>query len=142
LWNAEEALDAAFDAGGDSGFLQFVAEQVLDARHKKFAGFAACFHGGVDLLEGNRIHVAEAEVFELAANLAHAQAVRDGRVDVERLSRDFLLAVGRQVFQGPHVVQPVGQLDHDDPDVVDHRQHHFFAGSRLGLLLWKKSRSC
>ncbi len=103
--------------------------------------FAARFHGGVNLLVGDRIHVAEAEVFEFAANLAHAEAVRDGSVDVERLAGDLLLALGREVLQRAHVVQAVGQLDEDDADVVDHGQHHlaqvfglgFFAGGEVDL---------
>ena len=41
LVDAVEALDAAFDAAGDAGFFQAVAEHAFDARHEGFAGFAA-----------------------------------------------------------------------------------------------------
>jgi hypothetical protein len=67
----------------------------------------------------------ETEVFQFAANLAHAETVRDGGIDFERLAGDFLLALGIEMFEGAHVVQPVGELDEDDADVVDHGQHHF-----------------
>ena len=39
-----------------------------------------------------------------------------------------------QVVQRPHVVQPVGQLDEDDPDVVHHRQQHLAEALGLPLL--------
>ena len=52
---------------------------------------------------------------------------------------DFLLAVGRQMLQGAHVMQAVGQLDEHHADVIHHRQHHlaqvfgllFFAGGEV-----------
>ena len=40
----------------------------------------------------------------------------------------------RQVGQRPHVVQPIGQLDQDDADVVDHREQHLAEVLRLPLL--------
>ena len=39
-----------------------------------------------------------------------------------------------QVAQGAHVVQPVGQLDQDDADVVHHRQQHLAEVLGLPLL--------
>jgi hypothetical protein len=40
----------------------------------------------------------------------------------------------RQVMQRPHVVQPVGQLDEDDADVVHHGEQHLAEVLRLPLL--------
>ena len=88
----------------------------------------------LNLLVADRIQIAEAEVFQLAANLAHAQAVRDGRIDLQRLFGDLLLAVRRQVLERAHVVQAVGQLDEDDADVVHHGEHHL--AQVFGLLLF------
>ena len=42
--------------------------------------------------------------------------------------------VFRQVAQRPHVVEPVGQLDEDHADVVDHRQEHLPEVLRLAFL--------
>jgi hypothetical protein len=111
LVDAVEALDAAFDAAGDAGFFQAVAEHALDARHEGFALFAAGLDGDADLLVSDGIDVLEPEVFQFAANFAHAEAVRDGSVDVERLAGDFLLALGIEMLEGAHVVQAVGELD-------------------------------
>ena len=54
---------------------------------------------------------------------------------------NFLLAIGRQVFERAHVVQAVGQFDEDDANVVDHGQHHLaqvfclllFAGGEINF---------
>ena len=44
----------------------------------------------------------------------------------------YLLVRG-QAVQRPHVVQPVRELDEDDPDVLGHREQHL--ADVLGLLL-------
>ena len=41
------------------------------------------------------------------------------------VSRDRLLPLGLQVFQGAHVVQPVGQFDQHHAHVTHHGQQHF-----------------
>ena len=58
---------------------------------------------------------------------------RERRVDLHRLAGDALLLLARQRVQGAHVVQPVGELDEDDADVLGHRQEHL--ADVLGLLL-------
>jgi hypothetical protein len=45
--------------------------------------------------------------------------------------RDLLLR--GQAVQRAHVVEPVGELDQDDPDVLGHREQHL--ADVLGLLL-------
>ena len=42
------------------------------------------------------------------------------------------------MVQRPHVVQPIGELDQDDADVVDHRQQHLAEVLRLALLARRK----
>ena len=59
--------------------------------------------------------------------------MRERREDVERLLRLLdLLLLGQRVERA-HVVEAVGQLDQDHPDVVGHRDHHLAVV--LGLLL-------
>ena len=99
-------------------------ERVFDAAQELLALDAAGFDGGGDLLEAHRIGVAEGQVFELAAHFAHAEAMGERGVDVEGLAGDGLLAVGLQVLEGAHVVQPVGQLDEHDAHIGDHGQQH------------------
>ncbi len=85
---------------------------------------AARLDGAQDLLVGVRLQVLEREVFEFAANLAHAEAVRDGRVDLDGLARDALAPLGAQVAERAHVVHAVGQLHHDDADILHHGEQH------------------
>ncbi len=75
----------------------------------------------------------ETQVLQLHAHGAHAQAMRDGCVDLECLAGDAP-ALGRgHGTEGAHVVQPVRELDHDDADVFHHRQHHLAEVLRLGF---------
>ena len=93
---------------------------MLDAGKKLLALFSTGGNCVADLFVRNRIKVSETQVFELAANFAHAKPVGDGTVNVQSLLRDFLLAIGRQMLERAHIVQAVGELDEDDPDVVHH----------------------
>ena len=60
----------------------------------------------------------------------------DGRVDVTGLLRDADPPVFGQMVQGAHVVQPVGELDEDDADIVNHRQQHL--AKTLGLAFFAR----
>ena len=103
-------------------------------RQESFARLAPRFDRIVHLLVSDGIDVAEPQVLQFAADLAHAQAVGDGGVDLERLLGDLLLSLGGQMFERAHVVQAVGQLDEHHADVVHHGQHHL--AQIFGLLLF------
>ena len=126
----------------DARLFQLVVDDPAASSHRKLlALLAARFDRFMHLLVADRIQIAESQVFQFAANFAHAQPVRDGRVNLQRLFGDLLLALRRQVLQRPHVVQAVGQLDQHDADVVHHGQHHLaqvfrlllFAGGKINL---------
>ena len=85
------------------------------------------------LAEALRIEGLEREVLELPLHLPDAEALGQRRVDLERLAGDALLLLGRQAVQRAHVVEPVRELDQDDPDVLGHREQHL--ADVLGLLL-------
>ena len=90
-------------------------------------------HHRLDLGVALRVQHREREVFELPLHVLDAEAVRERRVDVERLLRDALLLRLRQRRDRAHVVQPVGELDQQDADVLRHRDEHL--AHRRGLLL-------
>jgi hypothetical protein len=80
------------------------------------------------------------ELLELVLDLAHPEAVGDRRVDVERLLGDLDAPLLGQVVERAHVVEPIGELDEDDADVVHHRQQHL--AEVLGLpLLARRERN-
>ena len=75
----------------------------------------------------------EREVLELPLHLPDPEPLGQRRVDLHRLAGDALLLLGRQAVERAHVVEAVGELDEDDPDVLGHRQQHL--PDVLGLLL-------
>ena len=54
-------------------------------------------------------------------------------VDLERLA-SLLHLLAPEILERPHVVQPVGELDQDDPQVVGHRDDHLAVVLGLGVL--------
>ena len=115
--------------------LQLLHQRVFHAAQELLALHAPRFHRRRHPLVAHRIGVAEGQVLQLAAHLAHAQPVRQRSVNVQRLARDRLLPLGLQVLQRAHVVQPVGQLD----------QHHAHIDTIASSILrtfsaWRSSR--
>ena len=76
----------------------------------------------------------EGEVLEVPLDAGHAEAMGDRGVDLQRLARDPPPRLGRHVLQGRHVVQPVGELDDDHPDVARRGEDHLAEGLGLGLV--------
>ena len=73
----------------------------------------------------------EREILQLPLHGRHAEPVRERGQHLEGLPRLAGLLVRRQEAHGAHVVQPVGQLDHQHPRVLGHRDDHL--ADRLGL---------
>ena len=111
-----------------------VFERADDAVQKGLALAAQALDLVGELRVGEGVGVAEGEVFELAAQLAHAEAVRERSVDLERLARDALLLLRAQVLERAHVVQAVGELDDDHAHVGDHGEQHL--ADVLGLVVF------
>ena len=85
-----------------------------------------------------RQRVPEAQVLELVLDVVQAEEVGQGREDGQRLCGDLLLLVGRHVLQRPHVVQPVRQLDDDDPDLLCHGDEELLHVDMLLIVLSAK----
>jgi hypothetical protein len=73
------------------------------------------------------------EILQLPLDGVDAESMGDRGVDVEGLARLLQLLLLGHRRDRAHVVQPVGELDEDDPDVGGHRHHHLAVG--LGLRL-------
>ena len=81
------------------------------------------------------VQVADGQVLELFFDGTDPEPVRDGRVDLESLEGLLLLLLFPHVFERPHVVQTVGELDDDDADVLGHGDEHLADVLRLLLLV-------
>ena len=81
-----------------------------------------------------RVQVLKAQALQFDLEPIDAQAVGDGRIDIQGLSGDSGALFGRHGAEGSHIVQPIGQLDENDAYVLDHGQHHLAKafGLRLG----------
>ena len=87
----------------------------------------------LDLLVLARMEALEGEVLELPLDRVDPEPVRERRVDLERLAGLLELLLLRHRRERAHVVEAVGELDQDDPDVRGHRDHHLAVV--LGLVL-------
>jgi len=76
----------------------------------------------------------EREVLELPLERVDTEAMRERRVHLERLACLLHLLLLGQRADRPQVVHAVRELDHDDADVLRHRQDHLAVRLGLGLL--------
>ena len=72
-----------------------------------------------------RVQHFEREILKLLADRLHAHASGQRRIDLHRLAGNALPLVGSQMSDRLHVVQPVGQLDEQDPYIAGHREQQF-----------------
>jgi hypothetical protein len=68
----------------------------------------------------------EREQLHLAHVFVHPHALGQRGIDVHRLARDAAaLVLALDEVERPHIVQPVGQLDQQDAQILAHRQEEF-----------------
>ena len=127
-------LRPAGDLGLDLHLAELARQELGHAIDVLLALALALLHEARDLLEATRVQRVERQVLELPLDPVHAQAVRERCVDLERLGRLRLLLLAREHAQRAHVVQAVGELDQQDPDVPGHRDDHLADVLRLLLL--------
>ncbi len=124
-------LRSADDLALDLARLEVVVDRVDDLLHELFALRGAVAHETLDLDVELRVEHGEREVFELPLDRLDAEPVRERRVDLEGLLRLALRGLLGHEAPGARVVQPVGELDDENPDVFAHRDDHLAHG--LGL---------
>ncbi len=129
-----EVLGAAGDLGVDAERVELAGEVGAGLVDVALALRALLVDEPLDLRVLARVQRREREVLELPLDRVDAEAVRDRGVDVEGLLRLLDLLLLRHRADGAHVVQAVGQLDQDDPDVRGHRDHHLAVVLRLRLV--------
>ena len=119
-----EVLGAAGDLRADAQRLELLGQVAAGLGHVALALLALLVDQALDLLVLARVQRGEREVLELPLDRVDAEAMRERRVDLEGLLGLLdLLLLGHRAERA-HVVQAVGELDQDDPDVRGHRDHH------------------
>ncbi len=109
---------------GDRDLVELLREHDRGLVHVLLAVGAALGDHRLDLGVLAGMERLEGEVLELPLDLVDAEPVRERRVDLEGLARLLDLLLAPEVLERAHVVQAVGELDQDDPDVVGHRDDH------------------
>ena len=127
-------LRAAGDLGGDVDLVELGLEQQRGLLDVLVAVGAPLGDHRLDLVVLARVQRLEGEVLELPLERVDAEAVRERRVDLERLARLLELLLAAEVLDRAQVVQPVGELDQDDPHVLRHRQDQLAVVLGLCLL--------
>ena len=108
----------------DAERLELLGQVAAGLGHVALALLALLVDQALDLLVLARVQRREGEVLELPLDRVDAEAMRERRVDLEGLLGLLdLLLLGHRAERA-HVVQAVGELDQDDPDVRGHRDHH------------------
>ena len=128
-----DVLGAVLDLGLDIDLLEPVADGRLDGLEDLLAVADDFATGLLQRAIAHRPGMTHRQVQQLVAHRIDAETVGDGRVDVHGLARDAAPLLGADRAEGAHVVQPVGELDQDDADILDHRQHHLAEVFRLLL---------
>ena len=126
-----QMLRTAHDLADDVDLLHLVVQRVDHFAQVLLALGARLGDHAADLLVLVGFEVVEGKVLKLPLHRVDAQAVRDGGVNLERLARLEDAAILLERRERAHVVQAVGQLDHDDADVFAHGDEHLADGGRL-----------
>ena len=133
--DAVGVLHPAVDCGVlDAQLRQPPGDLLLDGAHELGVLPALRLQLGDDLVVAHRVQVLQRQVLQLPLHPLHAQAVGDGGVDLHGLKSLFLLLLRRLILHGAHVVEPVGDLDEDHPDILAHSQEHLAQVLHLLLL--------
>ena len=88
-----------------------------------------------NLLITHGIQDLQTAVFQLPLNILDTQTVGQGRINLHGFHRDIPLFLFPLELNGAHIVQTVGQLDHDHANVLCHGNEHLAQVFHLLLFL-------
>ena len=131
-------LGTTGDGCADAHRLQLAHQHAAGLADEPLAVGAALIDHGLDLGVLARIERREGQVLELPLHRVDAQPMSQRRVDLERLLGLLQLLLLAEERQRAHVVQAIGQLDHDDANVLCHREDHLAVVLGLGLFARRK----
>ena len=127
-------LLAGVDLGVDAGALERFGQLRGDTGQELALVAAGALERFLEHAVALRIERPEAEVLEFELHGVEAEALGERRVDIEGLTRDRAAADRAHALDGPHVVQPVGELHEDHAQIAHHREQHLAERLRLRFL--------
>ena len=133
--DAVKVLGASFDLRFDSGIFEFFPNLTNGVQNECLplaALMLDLLHEGIVRV---RLQVAQAEILQFDLDVRYAEPVCKRSINLECLVGDALTLVLAHVFERAHVVEAVGELDHDDADILCHRKEHLTIIFELYILL-------
>ena len=132
---AVDAVDA-LDAVADGGFLDAVFRQMLGngVADRVQELVAVLVQQVADGLVAHGVQVVQAAVLQLLLDIADAQAVGNGGVDLHRFQGLIAALLLRPGVAGAHIMQPVAQFNDHHADVLTHGQQHLAQVFGLAVL--------
>ena len=127
-------LHAGLHRGVDAGLPQAGGDLVVDGGHEAVVLRRLLVQRLDDLPVANGVQIFQRQILQLPLHALHTQTVGDGGVNFHGLEGFLLLLLRRLVLHGAHVVETVGDLDEDDPDVLGHGHQHLAEVLHLLLL--------
>ena len=115
----------------DPGHLEVLGDLRTDPGEELLPRGGASGHEVDDLVVHLGVERLEGQVLQLPLDGVHAQPVRQRGVDLQGLLGLGGRRLSGNVFPGAGIVQPVGELDDEHPDVTGHRDDHL--ADRFGL---------
>ena len=128
-------LHAGLHRGVHPRLTQTGGDLIVDGGHEAVVLRRLLIQRFGDLPVAHGIQIFQGEILQLPLHLLHAQTVGDGGVDLHGLKGFLLLLLRRLILHGAHVVETVGYLDEDDPDILGHGYQHLAEVLHLLLLL-------
>jgi len=125
-------LGPSGDRGVDLGCAQVLLDLVDDPGQVLVAAGGALGDQPDDLVVHLGVERGERQVLQLPLDGVHPEPVSQRGVDLQRLAGLAVGGLPADVAPGAGVVQPVGQLDDQDPDVPAHGDDHLAHGLGLG----------
>ena len=133
--DAVDALEPGLYLALDAGLLQLFGDAGLGQVQKVREAVVLLLQIVRNLLVAHRVQDLQRPVLQLPLDPLHTQPVGQGGVDLHGLHGDVPLLLLPLELDGAHIVQAVGQLDHDDPDVLRHGDEHLAQVLHLLLFL-------
>ena len=136
--DAVGVLHAAADTGLDARLVQTLRDLAVDGGHKAVILRRLFVQSLRNFTPTDGVEILQAQILQLPLHLLHTQTVGKRGIDLHGL-KGLLLLLGRGlILHGAHIVQPVGDLDKNDADVLAHGKQHLAQIFHLLLFLGGK----